>query len=68
MTSPFSKLCVTCGNNRGISLLSVAGQALAEILFARLNNNLVDKVCPESQCGFRRGGDTVDTVTEARQL
>ena len=58
----------TCGNSRGISLLSVAGKVLAKILLARLNTNIVDKACPESQCGFRRGRGTVDMVFVARQL
>ena len=41
----------TCGNNRRISLLAVAGKVLSRIIFARLNMHIVDKVCPESQCG-----------------
>ena len=58
----------TCGNSRGISLLSVAGKVLAKILLARLNKSIVDKVCPESQCGFRRERSTVDMIFVARQL
>ena len=58
----------TCGNSRGISLLSVAGKVLAKLLLGRLNKNIVDRVCPESQCGFRRERGTVDMVFVARQL
>ena len=43
----------TCGNSRWISLLSVAGKVLAKLLLGRLNKNIVGRVCPESQCGFR---------------
>ena len=58
----------TCGNSRGISLLSVAGKVLAKILLARLNHHIVDKVCPESQCGFRKERGTIDMLFVARQL
>ena len=58
----------TCGNSRGISLLSVAGKVLAKLLLGRLNKNIVDRVCPESQCGFRRERGTVDMVFVVRQL
>ena len=51
-----------CGNSRGISLLSVAGKILAKVLLTRLNMYIVDRVCPESQCGFRRERGTVDLV------
>ena len=57
-----------CGNNRGISLLAVAGKVLAKILLMRLNRNIVDKVCPETQCGFRSERGTIDMVFTARQL
>ena len=43
-----------CGNSRGISLLSIAGKVLAKVLLIRLNKYIVDDVCPETQCGFRR--------------
>ena len=58
----------TCGNSRGISLLSVAGKVLAKVLLTRLNKSIVDEVCPESQCGFRRERGTVDMIFVARQL
>jgi len=43
----------TCGNSRGISLLSVAGKVLAGVMLRRLLTHVVDIVMPESQCGFR---------------
>ena len=58
----------TCGNSRGISLLAVAGKVLARILLVRLNKYIVDRVCPESQCGFRRERGTTDMIFVARQL
>ena len=57
-----------CGNSRGISLLSVTGKVLGKIMLARLNKHIVDKVCPESQCGFRRERGTIDMLFVARQL
>ena len=57
-----------CGNSRGISLLSMAGSVLAKIFPARLNSNIVGKVCPDSQCGFRRGCGTIVMVFVARQF
>ena len=57
-----------CGNSRGISLLSVAGNVLAEIMLARLLEHVVDLVLPESQCGFRHGRSTIDMIFVARQL
>ena len=49
-----------CGNGRGISLLSVAGNVLAKIMLTRLLEHVVDLVLHESQCRFRRGGSTID--------
>ena len=57
-----------CGNSRGISLLSVAGKVFTKILLCRLNKFIVDSVCPETQCGFRKGRSTVDMIFTARQL
>jgi len=57
-----------CGNSRGISLLSVAGKVLAQVLLRRLLSNVVDIVIPESQCGFRRNRSTTDTIFIARLL
>ena len=58
----------TCGNSRGISLLVVAGKVLARVILSRLNKHIVDKVCPESPCGFRKERGTTDMIFVARQL
>ena len=58
----------TCGNSRGISLLAVAGKVLARVILSRLNSCVVDEVCPESQCGFRKCRGTIDMLFVARQL
>ncbi len=50
-----------CNSYRGISLLSILGKVFARILLARLQV-LVDRVYPESQCGFRAGRSTIDMV------
>lgn len=57
-----------CGNSRGISLLSIAGKILAKVLLFRLNKYIVDDVCPETQCGFRKERGTIDMIFTARQL
>ena len=57
-----------CDNHRGISLLSIAGKALARVLLNRLIKHLEDGHLPESQCGFRRNRGTIDMVFAARQL
>lgn len=57
-----------CGNSRGISLLSIAGKILAKVLLIRLNKHIVDNVCPETQCGFRKERGTMDMIFTARQL
>nr|VZI36657.1 unnamed protein product [Spirometra erinaceieuropaei] len=57
-----------CDNNRGISLLNIAGKIFARILLNRLNNHLEQGLLPESQCGFRRHRGTTDMIFAARQL
>ena len=57
-----------CGNSRGIYLLAVPGNVLAKLLLNRLNRYVIDKVCPESQCGFRSKHGTVDIIFVAREL
>ena len=57
-----------CDNHRGISLLASAGKILGRVLLNRLTEQLLDKVLPESQCGFRSGRGTTDMVFTARQL
>ncbi|XP_064101351.1 uncharacterized protein LOC135212004 [Macrobrachium nipponense] len=56
-----------CGNDRGITLLSVAGKVLARILTIRLTL-LAEKILPKSQCGFRPAHGTADMVFSSRQL
>ena len=57
-----------CDNYRGISLLSVAGKILARIILSRVNRQLTDLVCSESQCGFRKGRGTTDMIFCLRQV
>ena len=56
-----------CGNYRGISLLSTAGEILAKILLKRLQH-IAEVILPESQCGFRRSRSTIDMIFILRQL
>ena len=57
-----------CDNHRGISLLSIAGKILARVILNRLTTEVIGKVYPESQCGFRSGRGTADMVFAYRQL
>ena len=58
-----------CDNNRGISLLSIAGKFLARVLLNRLNKHLEQAgLLPESQYGFRKDRGTIDMTFTARQL
>ena len=56
-----------CDNHRGISLLSISGKILANILLDRLNAHLYQAVL-ESQRGFRKDRGTIDMIFTARQL
>ena len=56
-----------CGNYRGISPLSVAGNILAKVLLNRLQP-LSESIIPETQCGFRPGRGTTDMIFSARQV
>nr|AOE48155.1 hypothetical protein [Eumigus monticolus] len=56
-----------CNNYRGISLLSCLGKLIARILANRILS-LVEKILPESQCGFRPSRGTTDLIFTARQL
>ena len=58
----------TCDNHRGISLLSIAGKILAQVLLNRLLKHLEQDHLPESQCGFQTGRGTIDMIFAARQL
>lgn len=56
-----------CGNHRGIHLLSVAGKTLARLMLTRLQT-FIDRLLPESQCGFRQNRSAVDMIFTLRQL
>ena len=56
-----------CGNYRGISLLSVVGKVLANILLQRLHFVLTD-VYPDSQHGYWSARGTIDGIFTVRQL
>ena len=56
-----------CDNWWGISLLDVVGKVFARILQERLQT-VVERVLPESQCGFRKGRGCNDAIFTARQL
>ena len=56
-----------CGNYRGISLLSVVGKLLADMILQTLST-LAQKVYPESQQGYRTGRGTIDGIFTVRQL
>ena len=56
-------------NQRGISLLSIAGKILAKILLFRLNVHFDQKEPnPECQCGFRKDRGTIDMIFKTRKL
>ena len=55
-------------NNRSISLLNVAGKIFAKIMLTRLLNHFVDRILPESKCGFRADRSTLDMIFAARLL
>ena len=58
-----------CDNNRGISLLAIAGKILAKILLNRLNAYLDQAgLITESQRGFRKDRGTIDIIFTDRQL
>ena len=57
-----------CGNYRGISLLSIAGNIFARILLNRVSTHITPEVFPETQCGFRGNRSTVDMIFCLRQL
>ena len=58
-----------CGNNRGISLLSIVGEILTKIMLNPLNGHFDQKgLIPESQCGSRTDRWTIDMIFTARQL
>ena len=54
-----------CGNYRGISLLSIAGNVYARIVLKRLIA-VSDANLPVAQCRFRPGRSTVDMIFTVR--
>ena len=58
-----------CDNHRGISLLSIAGTILTRVLLNRLSEHLEQsRLLLDRHCGFRKDGETIDTIFTARQL
>ena len=58
----------SCDNHRGISLLSKAGKIIVRVLLNRFIQHLEQGHLLESECGFRAGGGTVDTIFAATQI
>ena len=56
-----------CGSYRGISLLSVVGKLIADVLLQRLQC-IAEAVYPESQSGYREGRSTIDEIFTLRQI
>ena len=57
-----------CDNNRGFSLLSIAGKILTNLLNRLIAHLDQAGLIPESQCGFRKDRGTIDMIFTARQL
>ena len=58
-----------CGNYRGISLVSHAGEVLFKVVARRLSVYCEAKgLLPEEQCGFRRDRSTTDMMFVVRRL
>ena len=56
-----------CNNYRDISLRSIVGKVFARVILIRLQK-LAERICPESQCGFRAERSTIDLIFSLRQL
>ena len=64
----FKKNCrFTCGNYRGITLLSITGKLYARVILNRIWPT-VERHYPEAQCSFRGGRSTNDMMFALRQL
>jgi len=50
------------------SLLARASKIAGRVMLNRLTEQLLHKVLPESQCGFRSSRGTADMVFTARQI
>ena len=57
-----------CDNYWGISLLSVAGKILAQVILTRLITNISEENLPETQSGFRPKCSSTDMIFSARQV
>lgn len=60
-----------CDNNRPTYLLLIAGKILVRVLLNRLNSHLERYLHPKSQCRFREGRRTVDSLrssADAREM
>ena len=57
-----------CSNNRGITLLSIAGRILTRVLLDMLIPTKAQENTPESQCGFRSNRGTTDMIFVPRQI
>ncbi|VDL88315.1 unnamed protein product [Schistocephalus solidus] len=55
-------------NNRGISLLNIAGKIFTLFLLNRQKGHLEQGLLPESQCGFRQHRWTTDMIFATREL
>ena len=56
-----------CNNYRGISLLNIISKLFAKIVLMKLRV-LAERIYPESRCGFRAKGATIDMIFSLRQL
>ena len=57
-----------CGNYRDISLLSVAGKILAQVILNRLITNISEENLLEAHCGFRPNCSTTDMIFSVHQV
>ncbi|BHF57363.1 hypothetical protein SprV_0100030400 [Sparganum proliferum] len=60
--------CQISDNDRGISLLIIAGKIFARILLNRLNSHLERGLLSEIRCDFSRNRGAIDMIFAARQL
>ena len=56
-----------CNKFRWISLLSITGKVFARVVLNRLQKH-TERVCPESQCGFRASKSTIADLELQNQL
>lgn len=56
-----------CNNYRIMSLLGIAAIVFARVALNRLQK-IAERVCPESQCGFKSKFCTLDIIFSHQQL